>query len=93
MTDPQSLIARSPQLLSTALANGDLALLSLSNEKYFSANPLGRRVWELLESPRTPAQLQSLIVAEYDVTAEQCKADLEQFLDQMIDAKLLTILS
>jgi hypothetical protein len=93
MIDPQSLIARSPQLLSTALGNGDLALLSLSNEKYFSANPLGRRIWELLESPRTAAQLQTLIVTEYDVSAEQCKADLDQFLDQMIGAKLLTLLS
>ena len=93
MIDMQSTVARSPELVVTTLGNGELALLSIANGKYFSASPMGRRIWEYLEGPRTVEQIQQLIVAEYEVPAEKCSADLKGFLHEMIEARLLNVLA
>ena len=93
MIDMKTAVARSPDLVATGLGNGELALLSIANGKYFSANPLGRRIWDHLDTPRTVEQLQQLIVAEYAVSADRCGTDLDRFLREMIDAKLLHVLN
>ncbi len=92
MIEESSTLRRSPELMATALGNGDLALLSVANGSYYSANPLGHRIWKLLESQKTVAQLQQLILAEYEVPVEQCRADLQRFLNKMIDEGLVHVL-
>jgi hypothetical protein len=91
MIDTNTTVARSQELVATGLGNGELALLSVSNGKYFSASPLGRRIWEHLEAPKTVEEMQRLLLAEYDVPAAQCKSDLTTFLHQMLDARLLNV--
>lgn len=59
---------------------GESVLLDLKTGLYFGLNPVGTRIWHLLEEGKTPAQMVEGLVAEYDVSPEQCQKDLQQLL-------------
>lgn len=59
---------------------GDEAVvLNLQNGIYYGLDPVGARVWRLLQQPRSLAELCSLVVEEFDVTPERCESDLAAF--------------
>ncbi|MEO8452884.1 MAG: PqqD family protein, partial [Gemmatimonadota bacterium] len=49
------------------------------------------RVWQLLETPRTTTELVATLVREFDVTREQCRADLEPVLTALREAGALCL--
>ena len=48
-----------------------------------SLNDMAVVMWNLLESDTTPEALLAAVLAEYDVPAEQVKADIADFLHQL----------
>lgn len=51
----------------------------------YTLNDMGAFIWEQLEQPHTLADLQQLILQEYDADPEVLLPDLTQFLDEMTD--------
>ena len=50
--------------------------------RYYELDPVGTRVWTLLESARTVAELCEALVAVYDVDPETCRGDVTAFLQE-----------
>ena len=48
-----------------------------------SLNDMAVALWSLLENDTTPEALLAAVLAEYDVPAEQAKADIADFLHQL----------
>ncbi|MEI6623885.1 MAG: PqqD family peptide modification chaperone [Actinomycetes bacterium] len=65
------------------LLNGDL--------DYIGLDPIGRRTWELLGEPQTLSDLVATLITEYDVSEDQCRADVLAFLEQLAEHKLITV--
>lgn len=65
-----------------SVADGGV-LLSLKQGVYFGVDPIGARIWDLLQTPRTASELVTLLMQEFDVGAEQCRASVTAFLDRM----------
>jgi hypothetical protein len=86
----ETVIARRGELL-TAAVDGDLVMLDPKSSVYFGLDPVGNRIWELLERPRSVDELCHALEGEFDVTAETCQADVLGFLEQLSDAELLEI--
>lgn len=83
-----SIIAAAPGQLSAKL--GDEAVIAaISRGHYFGLNPVAARVWQLL--PGSVRELQRAIVAEYDVTPEQCESDLAVLLEQLREEGLIEV--
>lgn len=61
---------------------GDLASI-------YSLNELGSFLWRQLQSAKTHEELVSLVLDEYDVTAEMAEQDVRTFLDKIKDAGLV----
>jgi hypothetical protein len=59
---------------------GEAVLLDLNTGVYYGLDPVGTRVWRLLQEPRSLAKLRDAIVDEFDVSPERCEADLAAFL-------------
>lgn len=57
-----------------------LALLNLKSNIYYSLNGVGAFIWELIQEPKSIADIRSAVLASYDVDAERCKADVEALL-------------
>ncbi|MEZ0579737.1 PqqD family peptide modification chaperone [Nocardioides sp. MH1] len=63
--------------------NEDLAYLGL--------NDVGQRIWDLLESPRTVADLVAVLVEEYDVSETECVSDVSRYVDALAEHKLVRL--
>jgi hypothetical protein len=59
---------------------GEAVVLNLDTGVYYGLDPVGTRVWRLLQQPRTISELRDLIVDEFDVVPDRCEADLRPFL-------------
>jgi hypothetical protein len=70
---------------------GESAILNLENSVYYGLNPVGARIWSLVQTPVSVAVLRDAIVNEYDVEPERCHRDLLDLLAQLADAKLIKI--
>jgi len=69
----------------------EAAILNLKNGIYYGLDPVGARVWNLIQQPRTLAELREILVAEYDVDAARVESDIRDLLTQLLDNELVEI--
>jgi hypothetical protein len=77
--------------LATRLGD-DVVILGLRDSVYYGLNGVGARVWELVQTPCTRADLVRTIVSEYEVSAETAAADLDALLAELHARGLIAIL-
>ena len=70
---------------------GETVLLNLDNEKYFGLDETGTFFWELLQENNDFQKVFDIMLAEYDVDAEQLKTDLDKLVKEMVEAGLVEI--
>jgi len=62
-----------------------MILLHQGREEYFSLSDLGKDIWQMLEEPKSHAGIITEILEQYEVDESTLKADLNDFLIQMIE--------
>lgn len=82
----------SPDQVSCDLG-GEAAILHLKAAIYYGLDPVGARVWDLLRTPKTLAEIRDAIVAEYDVEPARCERDLRDLLDKLAAERLIETLA
>lgn len=89
MINPQASIRRVSGVLGTDTAEQHVLL----NERfeYLGLDPVALRIWDLLAEPQTLRSLVRVLTVEYDVAPEQCASDLQGFLRQMVQHRLIEI--
>lgn len=75
-------VVRSPDQVS-AEVDGEEVVLHLESGVYFGLEGVAARVWELLASPRTLAELVDRVTEEYAVEREACERDLRRFVGDL----------
>jgi hypothetical protein len=80
----------SPDQVSCDLG-GEAAILHLKSAIYYGLDPVGARVWDLLRTPKTLAEIRDAIVAEYEVDSETCERDLRDLLEKLAAERLIEI--
>ncbi len=84
----QEIYQRSIELLEADL-NDELVALEPERGACFGFNTVAKDVWRKLDRPRSFDELRSELLAEYDVSDDECTRDLREILDQMRIAKLI----
>ena len=64
--------------------SGEVVILGLKDGVYFELNEVGSCIWRLLQQPRSIQSLLDTLLEEYDVSAEQCEADMLALVDDMM---------
>ena len=85
-----SVIAVTSRQISCGLG-AEAAILQMESGKYYSLNPVGARVWQLLASPKQVSELLATVLAEYEVPADRCRADLLALLQKLQAAGLIEV--
>ena len=85
-----SLIRRSTDQIACDMG-GEVIILHLKSGMYYGLDPVGAKVWTLIEQPAPLSAIRDLIMSEYDVDAETCDRDILTFLDQMQAVGLVEI--
>jgi len=70
--------------------NGETVLLDLDGECYFGLNEVGTSIWQLLGSKQTLAEILETLSDKYDVSRENLESDVNDLLDKLNDAGLIT---
>jgi hypothetical protein len=70
------------------LIAGEAVILSLDTKVLRGLNPVGSRVWDLIDGQRTLDDIVAIIVAEFDVTPPQALTDVQAFVRELIDKGL-----
>jgi hypothetical protein len=87
-----SVVVATPEQVSCALGD-ESAILNMKNSVYYGMNVVGTRVWNLLSSPTTIAQLRDALLDEYEVEPAQCEHDLLKLLEQLRTEGLIEVKS
>ena len=58
---------------------GELIILDLATERYLSVDPVGARIWDLLQAQLPMSEVLDQLVARYGVARERIEADLGAF--------------
>lgn len=69
--------------------DGEVVLLNLETGVYFGLDPVGSRVWGLIDGRRTADDIVAALTTEYDVDASTCTADVASFLAALRDNGLV----
>jgi hypothetical protein len=62
----------------------DAVILDLQAGVYYGLNAVAARVWNLIQEPKTVAQIRDAIVDEYDVDPDRCECDLRLLLGDLM---------
>ena len=70
---------------------GETALLQLDDGVYYGLDPVGTRIWDLIQEQCTVGDLRDRICAEFEVDAATCERDLLELLNSLADARLIEV--
>ena len=66
-------------------------LLDIQSGIYFGLDKVGSQMWELLTEHRDTETVVDLLLERYEVEEERLRADLATLVQELADAKLVTV--
>ena len=71
--------------------DGEAAILQTRDGLYYGLDPIGARVWELLQQPVSVDTIRERITTEYDVSDAEAEKDILELIDDLMHAGLVEI--
>jgi hypothetical protein len=90
--DELARVARSGEVVSRVL-DGEAVLLDLASGAYFGLNEVGTRFWDLLDRPRTLAEIRDALLLEFDVPRDALERDLGELVAALTKRGLISTAS
>jgi len=84
------LYARTTQLMEAGVGD-DLVALHVGTGNCFGFNETAAAVWRCLSEPKSFEQLRRELMSDYEVSADECSANLQELLDDLVEKRLVTI--
>ncbi|MFA5549247.1 MAG: PqqD family protein [Porticoccaceae bacterium] len=69
----------------------ELVILDLGGEAYFGLDPVGARIWRLMEQGLSLGAIVDTLLGEYEVTEDVVRADVERLVDNLVEHRLATL--
>ncbi len=76
---------------STAAVHDELMMLNVEQGAYYSLDPIAAEIWKILEQPMRVDALTEQLQKRYDVSAEQCQADVLEFLGKLNENGMILV--
>ncbi len=85
-----SIVVAAREQVSCDLA-GEAAILNVASGVYYGLDPVGARIWGLLQQPRRVVELRDAVTREYDVEPERCERDILALLERLLLEGLIEV--
>ena len=79
-----------PQV-ATRIVDGEALIVLADLGQVNVLNPVGTRMWELMDGTRSVQQISDTICDEFDVAEDEAKRDLEEFVLQLIESNAIVL--
>jgi hypothetical protein len=70
---------------------GEVVILGLEEGMYYELDGAGAHIWRLIQQPRSVQSIVDTLLAEYDVSAQRCMADVLELAEDMVAQGLVDI--
>ncbi len=70
---------------------GESVLLNLNTESYFGLDEMGTRMWAVLTAATSIEAAYEILLDEFEVEAEELRADLSSFIRTLQEAGLVAV--
>jgi hypothetical protein len=81
----ETTLSRNGDILHAPVGTEEAVMMSVTAGRYYGLNAVASRIWELLETPKTIAQLCAQICEEFEVDIQTCEAEVLKFVQDLID--------
>jgi len=81
---------RNEQIIDGELDNNQV-MMHLDKGKYFGLNPVAKRIWDIIEEPKSFEDICSVLLAEFNVTPEQCNEEVKSFLEKAVKFDIIKV--
>ena len=86
----RTIVTPSVDLVSTELG-GETVILHLGDGVYYGLDPVGTRIWSLIQTPQSVVQVRDALLEEYDVAPDRCLSDLLALLQDLANRNLIEV--
>lgn len=86
----QTSVIKGDEVVSSIMDN-ETIMMSIENGEYYGINPVGSQIWEQIKTPRKVADICKIMCREFNVEPEQCRRDVVNFLNQMVEKGIIAI--
>ena len=71
--------------------DGETVLVRTELQEVLGLNDVGGRIWELVDGRRSIAQILETIASEHDLPASEVRADVLEFVAELLSLRILTL--
>jgi hypothetical protein len=71
--------------------DGEAAILNLKDGVYYGLDPIGAKIWKLIQNPMALNDVVEMIGAEYNVDKNQLKDDIFELINELLDNGLVKV--
>lgn len=90
MIDSSTTLVASSHIAAADLG-GEAVILDAEAGRYFGLNEVATRILQLVGTPISLAEIEAQLGKEYDVEPEKLKADLQLFVQELVDRDLIEV--
>ena len=83
-----SIFQRNSEIIASEIEN-ETVMMDKDFETYFGLAKIGTRIWQLLENEISLQTICEKLVDEYDVSLEQCIADVTPFIASLLENEMV----
>ena len=87
--EADTLVSRDPETIS-GIIDDDMVTADIDSGNYRHLNRTGTRIWELIEAPRTVAEICLLLSREFRVTPDACLGSVRDFLNALAERHMIS---
>jgi hypothetical protein len=66
-------------------------MMSIEKGQYYGLDPVGSRIWDLMDKPVAVSALIAQLLSKYDVDRETCERDVLAFLEELREDGILQV--
>jgi hypothetical protein len=81
----ETTLSRNGDILHAPVGAEEVLMMSVEAGRYYGLNAVAARIWELLETPKTIAQICAQICEEFEVDSPTCETAVLKFVNVLID--------
>ena len=70
-----------------------IVMMDIDEGQYYELDPIGARIWALVEAPRPVAEICDALAGEYDVDPDTCRQDTLEFLQTASEHRIVQVRS
>ena len=89
--EPSSRVARSEDIIFTEL-DETVVMMDVKEGCYYELDPIGTKIWALVESGPRVAEVCEALAAEYEVAPDACGDEVRAFLEELSRREVVRIL-